>query len=157
MSRFISCQFFRKVTQPIMVLMPMKCHFVENLQFWIISYNLNSWLERELLLTSTLLNKVFQVIKDKIVSPYILCTPSRFYWPLWIITTIKSPSPRTLTYQIRCITRFISTWATRQVPHVKQDLLTFPEHLRSILFFIGFALLSVCYCVLWCVYCHFLK
>lgn len=140
-----------------MVLMPMKCHFVENLQFWIISYNLNSLLERELLLISTLLNKVFQVIKDKIVSPYILCTPSRFYGPLWIITTIKSPSPRTLTYQIRCITRFISTWATRQVLMWSRIFLHFRSTWDQSFFFIGFALLSVCYCVLWCVYCHFLK
>ena len=42
-----------------------------------------------------------------------------------------------VTYRIRLFIGFVITWATRRVPHVEQDLLTLPEHLRSPLVFGG--------------------
>ena len=40
-----------------------------------------------------------------------------------------------VTYRIRLLTGFVITLATRRVPHVEQDLLTLPEHMRSPLAF----------------------
>ena len=42
-----------------------------------------------------------------------------------------------MTYRKRLFTGFVITLATRRVPHVEQDLLTLPEHLRSPLVFGG--------------------
>lgn len=48
----------------------------------------------------------------------------------YVVSSIVSPFPN-VTYWIRLNTGFVIKWATRRVANVKQDLRTFPEHLRS--------------------------
>ena len=49
-------------------------------------------------------------------------------------------------------TKFVITKATRRVPHVEQDLLTLPEHLRSPLVF-KWGSCCLFFSFLWCIMC----
>ena len=52
----------------------------------------------------------------------------------FIVTTTLFPFIN-VTYRIRLFTGFVISSATRRMPHLQQDLLTLPEHLRSPLVF----------------------
>ena len=54
----------------------------------------------------------------------------------YVVSTIHSAFMN-VAYRIRLLNRFVITWAKRRVTHVEQDLLTFPEHHRSPLVFVG--------------------
>ena len=57
-----------------------------------------------------------------------------------------------VTYRVRLFTGFVITYSIRRVPHVEQDLLTLPEHLRSPLVFGGFRVVySLVFYVVSCV------
>ena len=98
---------------------------------------------------------------------WILRLALRVGWPLWntsnrftddigyvpyIVTTIHFPFHHEYDLPNCLFTGFVITWATRRVPHLKQDLITLPEHLRSPLAFGGVRVAKV-FSFLCCVLC----
>ena len=95
-------------------------------------------------------------------------TPSRVGWPLrnirltddigyvpYVVSAIPFPFHE-CDLPNKTIYRLWNNMSKRQVPHVKQDLLTLPEHLISTPFLVGFVLLLYLY--LWhfnlfCLFC----
>ena len=109
----------------------------------------HNFLDRGLLLTRKLLNPEFQMVKLKsslrnfygrhheLVHRYGITIP-QLISDMFLTSLLQSPSLfMNVIYRIRLFTGFVITRATRRVPHVEQDLLTLPEHLRSPLVFLG--------------------
>lgn len=57
-----------------------------------------------------------------------------------------------VAFRIILITMFVITWTTQSVPHVKQDLLSNLDHLRSLLVF-GWVRVSWCFRLLYYIFC----
>ena len=110
----------------------------------------------------------------EIIPLQILQMPSRVGWPLrnncftddianipYIVTTIPFGFMK-VTYQNRLFTGFAITWATQRVPHLEQDLLTLPEHLRLPQWFLVgscclfFSFLCCVMCTIVCLFIFFI-
>ena len=108
-----------------------------------IGISCRDFLDIGLLLIRKLLNQEFQMVKLKVslrkfyghhhelvdldgISVSQMITNMFIRWYLRYRTFFTN-----VTYQIRIITGFVLTCATRRVPHLEQDLLTLPEHLSS--------------------------